>query len=175
LNGAVQFVVSFPQIGPPLSAEKGKEVRQMDQSHGSPNYEKTILVVDDDEVILKFISELLGDGRYNVLAASSGVDALQQSRDCCGEIHLLLSDFQMPGMSGIELATQMSVEQPQLKVLMMSGLTGGMLALKEGWHFLHKPFIPSQLSALVSGLLFPDKSSRLSGVGPLLVPFTLSN
>jgi DNA-binding NtrC family response regulator len=82
--------------------------------------------------------------------------------DCCGEIHLLLSDFQMPGMSGIELATQMSVDRPQLKVLMMSGFTEGMLVLNEGWHFLAKPFIPSQLRALVSGLLFPERSSRFS-------------
>jgi CheY-like chemotaxis protein len=134
----------------------------MDQSPGSPNDQKTILVVDDDAVILKFVSELLGDGSYNVLTASSGVGALQQFRDYGGEIHLLLSDFQMPGMSGVELATQMSVDQPQLKVLMMSGFTEGMLVLNEGWHFLAKPFIPSQLRALVSGLLFPEKSFRLS-------------
>ena len=137
----------------------------MDQSPGSPNDQKTILVVDDDEVILKFVSELLVDGRCNVLTASSGVDALHQSRDCGHEIHLLLSDFQMPGMSGIELATQMSVDRPQLKVLMMSGFAEGMLVLNEGWHFLAKPFIPSQLRALVSGLLFPEKSSRFSASG----------
>jgi two-component system, cell cycle sensor histidine kinase and response regulator CckA len=137
----------------------------MDQSPGFPNDQKTILVVDDDAAILKFVSELLGYGGCNVLTASSGVDALHQSRDCGGEIHLLLSDFQMPGMSGIELATQMSVDRPQLKVLMMSGFTEGMLVLNEGWHFLAKPFIPSQLRALVSGLLFPEKSSRFSASG----------
>ena len=134
----------------------------MDQSPGSPNDQKTILVVDDDAAILKFVSELLDGGGYKVLRASSGVSALHQSRDCSGEIHLLLSDFQMPGMSGIDLATQMSVDRPQLKVLMMSGFTEGMLVLNEGWHFLAKPFIPSQLRALVSGLLFPEKSSRFS-------------
>ena len=137
----------------------------MDQSPGSPNGQKTILVVDDDAAILKFVSELLGDGRCNVLTATSGVDALHQARDCGGEIHLLLSDFRMPGMSGIDLATQMSVDRPQLKVLMMSGFTEGMLVLNEGWHFLAKPFIPSQLRALVSGLLFPEKSSRFSASG----------
>ena len=137
----------------------------MDKSARSPNDQETILVVDDDPVILKFVSELLSAGRYNVLTATSGLGALQQSKDCGGEIHLLLSDFQMPGMSGIELATQMSVDRPQLKVLMMSGFTGGMLVLNEGWHFLAKPFIPSQLRALVSGLLFPEKSSRFSASG----------
>ena len=134
----------------------------MDQSPGSPNDQKTILVVDDDESILKFVSELLSEGRYNVLTASSGVAALQQSRDCSHEIHLLLSDFQMPGITGIELATQMSLQRPQLKVLMMSGFTGGMLVLNEGWHFLPKPFIVSQLRALILGLVSPNGHSKFS-------------
>ena len=135
----------------------------MAQSPSSPNDQKTILVVDDDADILQFVAELLGEGRYNVLTASSGAEALQQASNYSGEIHLLLADFQMPEMSGIELATQMSVGRPQLKVLMMSGFTGGMLVLNEGWHFLAKPFIASQLRALISGLLFPEKGSRFSG------------
>jgi len=133
---------------------------------GSQEAQTTILVVDDNPDILRFVAEVLGDGRYNVLTAISGVEALQQSKDHGGEIHLLLSDFEMTGMNGIELATLMSVDRPQLKVLMMSGFNGGMLVLNEGWHFLAKPFIASQLRALVAGVLFPDKSSRFSGSAP---------
>ena len=77
-------------------------------------------------------------------------------------IHLLLTDFQMPEMDGIQLATAMSIDRPQLKVLMMSGFTGGMLVLNEGWHFLPKPFVSSQLLALVVGLVSPDQKSRFS-------------
>ncbi len=117
-------------------------------------------MVDDDPAILSFVSGLLLDAGYHVLTASSGAAALQQSKHHRGEIHLLLSDFQMPAMSGIELATQMSLDRPQIKVLMMSGFTGGMLVLNEGWHFLPKPFVPSQLRALILGLVFPDGDSR---------------
>src|SRR5579863_5759495 len=117
----------------------------------------TVLVVDDDPEILKVVSSLLVGGGYHVLAAHSGEAALQQSKAYKGEIHLLLSDFEMPVMNGIELATQMTLERPQIKVLLMSGFTGGMLVLNEGWHFLAKPFIPSQLRALIHGLV-PDKS-----------------
>ena len=124
--------------------------------------QRTILVVDDDPVILTFVSGLLVDAEYHVLTANSGAAALQRSKDYKGEIHLLLSDFQMPSMSGIELATQMSVDRPQLKVLMMSGFSEGMLVLNEGWHFLAKPFVPSQLRALILGLVFPDRGSRFS-------------
>jgi FixJ family two-component response regulator len=55
----------------------------------------------------------------------------------------------MPGMSGIDLATEMTIERPHLQVLLMSGFPAGMLVLNEGWHFLAKPFIGSQLRALV--------------------------
>ena len=68
----------------------------------------------------------------------------------------------MPGMSGIELGTQLTLERRQLKVLLMSGFPEGMLVLNEGWHFLAKPFIVSQLRALVAGLVSPDRPSRYS-------------
>ena len=124
--------------------------------------QKTILVVDDQETILLSVSAFLNAGKYNVITANSGQLALQKSKDYKGDIHLLLTDFQMPEMDGIQLATAMSIDRPQLKVLMMSGFTGGMLVLNEGWHFLPKPFISSQLLALVVGLVSPDQKSRFS-------------
>lgn len=117
----------------------------------TPANQKTILIVDDDANVLNFVRGLLSN--YHLLTASNGETGLQQSRDYEGTIELLLSDFQMPGMSGVDLATQISHDRPQLKVLLMSGFPEGMLVLNEGWHFLAKPFIPSQLRALVSGLL----------------------
>jgi DNA-binding NtrC family response regulator len=119
---------------------------------------KTILAVDDDPVILKLVCEALRDGGYDMLTSENGPAAVELSRTHMGVIHLLLSDFQMPEMSGIQLATEMTTSRPNLKVLLMSGFTEGMLVLNEGWHFLAKPFIPSQLRALVTGLLYPDKS-----------------
>jgi two-component system cell cycle sensor histidine kinase/response regulator CckA len=124
--------------------------------------QKTILLVDDDSAVLNCVSEILADSKYNVLTAGSGSEALQQSRNYTGEISLLLSDFQMPGMSGVDLATEMTFDRPHIKVLLMSGFAEGMLVLNEGWHFLAKPFIASQLRALVAGLVSPDKPSRFS-------------
>ena len=58
-------------------------------------------------------------------------------------------------MDGIELATQIAVQRPEIKVLLMSGLTDGMIALNDGWHFLAKPLSPSQLLATIAGLVSP--------------------
>jgi FixJ family two-component response regulator len=121
---------------------------------------RTIFIVDDDPLILRCVSEILAGNDYDVRAYRSGAEALQKSKDFKGGIHLLLSDFQMPGMSGVELATEMTSVRPRLKVLLMSGFPEGMLVLNEGWHFLAKPFITSQLRALVAGLANPDKPSR---------------
>ena len=115
--------------------------------------QKTILLVDDDPSILRSVSALLADDNYNVLTSSNAGEALQQSKDYKRDIHLLLSDFQMPGLSGVDLANQMTLERPKLKVLLMSGSTERMLVVDKGWHFLAKPFISSQLSALVAGLV----------------------
>jgi DNA-binding NtrC family response regulator len=123
---------------------------------------KTILVVDSDPAVLRFVSELLAEGNYNVLTARSGSLALEQSRDFENDIDLLLSEFQMTGMNGMDLATQMTRDRPSLQVLLMSGFPDGMLVLNEGWHFLAKPFIPSQLRTLISGLVSPGKPSRFS-------------
>lgn len=135
----------------------------LEKTHAPPqNRQKTILVVDDDPDILAVVSELLVDGGYNVLAARTGAKGLERSREFKGTIDLLLSDFQMPGMSGVDLATLMTRERRQLKVLLMSGFTDGMLILNEGWHFLTKPFVASQLRALVAGLISPDKKSKFA-------------
>jgi len=117
---------------------------------------------DDEPKIIEVVSKLLANDDYNIHTATTGPMGLQQSTEFVGEIDLLLSAFQMPGMSGVDLATAMTIQRPRLKVLLMSGFLEGMLLLNEGWHFLPKPFIASQLRPLVVGLVFPGKSSRFS-------------
>jgi CheY-like chemotaxis protein len=132
----------------------------MEQTPGIGTAQKTILVVDDNPEVLRSVSQFLADSAYNILTANNGKEALQQASGYKQEIHLLLSDFEMPVMTGIELATKLTLERPGLRVLLMSGFNGGMLVLNEGWHFLAKPFIPSQLRALIAGLVAPDGKTK---------------
>ena len=118
--------------------------------------------MDENAELSITLAAILADANYKVLSASSGRAALRQSKTCKSEIHLLLADFQMEGMNGVDLATKLTADRPNLKVLLMSGFTDGLLVLNEGWHFLPKPFIPSQLRTLVSGLVFPEKSTRFA-------------
>ena len=88
----------------------------MEQTQAVKHADKTILVIDDDPTLLNFVSGFL-DGQFNVLIAKSGIEGVQRSEEFKGEIHLLLSDFQMAGMGGIELATKLTVQRPQIKAI----------------------------------------------------------
>jgi CheY-like chemotaxis protein len=131
----------------------------MQSSSGLENAGRTVLVVDDDPTVLSFVSGFLGT-EFKIILANNGPEAVQRAHEFKEEIHLLLSDFSMPGMTGIEVATLITAERPQIKVLLMSGFTGGMLVLNEGWHFLAKPFIPSQLRTIIAGLISPTPKTR---------------
>ena len=111
----------------------------------SPNSDKTILFADDDGQLQKFVAALLHRCGYKVIVAGNGEEALQKAREFDGIIHLLLSDVEMPGMTGIELALQLNQEIPDTKILLISGLATGMLVLNSGWQFLPKPFMSDML------------------------------
>ena len=109
------------------------------------NSEKTILFADDDGQVQKLVVTLLHNCGYKVIVATTGKEALQKARELQGMIHLLLSDVEMPGMTGIELAIQLNQERPDTKILLISGVPSGMLVLNNGWSFLPKPFIGDML------------------------------
>jgi DNA-binding NtrC family response regulator len=120
------------------------------------NDQKTIFLVTDDPVVLKFVAASLVHNNYNVLTAQNSAEAIRELNDYKSEIHLLLSALDMDGMNGIGLAAAVNEKWPNLKVLLMSECRGGTLVLNEGWHFLPKPFVASQLNALILTLVTPD-------------------
>ena len=81
----------------------------------------TILVVDDDENVRRLTERILKAAGYHVLSATSGESALELARAHAGEIHTLLTDMVMPGMSGRELARELGELRPTTRVIYMSG------------------------------------------------------
>lgn len=84
---------------------------------------ETILVVDDEDQILVAVGEMLEVQGYRILKALSAEAAVRVATDCAEPIHLLLTDIVMPGGSGHDLAQQLSVQRPEMKVLYMTGFT----------------------------------------------------
>lgn len=106
---------------------------------------RTILFADDNEMFRKPFASLLNKLGYEVITASDGNDALQKAREFEGVIHLLLSDIEMPYMTGIELAIHLNRERPDTKVVLISGRDPGLLVPNNGWQFLPKHLMADRL------------------------------
>ena len=102
-------------------------------------------MAEDDPAILEFLVMLLERQNYELMVACNGFEALRKAREHEGPIDLLLSDIEMPEMSGVELAIQLNRERPDTKIMLISGNRDGMLVLNNGWAFLPKPFLPDML------------------------------
>lgn len=113
----------------------------------------SILVVDDDKLVRRFMVELLRSLGYEVRDAQDGADALllldQQTFD------LLLADFAMPGMNGAELARIAQLKQPGLPVIIVSGYadSAAVEAVLGTAKQLRKPFDLAELGATVADTL----------------------
>jgi DNA-binding response OmpR family regulator len=128
---------------------------------GSPsNSDKTILFAEDDGQLQKLVEAVLHKCDYKVIVARDGNDALQKAREFDGIINLLLSDVDMPGMTGIELAIQLNQERPTTRILLISGLPTGMLVLNNGWSFLPKPFMPEMLRDRIRDFLSEQPTTK---------------
>jgi two-component system, OmpR family, lantibiotic biosynthesis response regulator NisR/SpaR len=100
-----------------------------------------ILVVDDDVLIRRLLSKYLEMAGYAVCTAASGEEAIQRIMAEPELIQLLVTDIDMPGMSGVELAIK-ATRLCGCPVLLISGslLESEASDTYRGWNFLAKPF-----------------------------------
>ncbi|PKL74196.1 MAG: hypothetical protein CVV27_21740, partial [Candidatus Melainabacteria bacterium HGW-Melainabacteria-1] len=114
---------------------------------------ETILIVEDEESVLKLSKDMLEMLGYKVLAANKIEEALQLVREYDEPIDLLLTDVVMPDMNGKELSERVTALKPGLKSLYMSGYTADVITrqgiLEEGVHFISKPFSLRALAAKI--------------------------
>ncbi|MBN1619551.1 PAS domain S-box protein [candidate division WOR-3 bacterium] len=118
---------------------------------------KTILLVEDEESLLKLNLRILDLCGYNMLSAQNPLEALEIARTNEGKIDLLITDVVMPEMSGQELWREIQKIRSETKCLFISGYTADIIddhgVLKEGIHFLQKPFNKETLSAKIEEIL----------------------
>jgi len=85
---------------------------------------RTILLVEDETVVRRGIRRLLVQQGYTVLEASNGAEALALLGDVRTTVHLVLTDVQMPGMGGAQLAALLAGRRPRIPVLFMTAFAG---------------------------------------------------
>jgi CheY-like chemotaxis protein len=153
------FTIYLPRIDEPPTTGSGEEL-----SAGRVRGSETILVVEDHEGVRSLIVGTLELCGFHVLQAADGAEALRQVAQHVGPIDLLLTDVIMPGMNGKQVADQLAVLRPGIKVLFMSGYSGELIAhhgvLEAGVAYLPKPFTPDSLTAKVREMLGSEDQKR---------------
>jgi two-component system cell cycle sensor histidine kinase/response regulator CckA len=125
---------------------------------------ETILVVDDNASVLKVVVEILRHAHFRVLSARDGAGAIELAKNTEGRIDLLLSDVDMPQLSGPDLGLVLKKDRPDLHVMLMSGgESGNLLVLNYGWAFIQKPFVSAKLFQMITEVLHSPDRSQLGG------------
>lgn len=127
--------------------------------NGAPSLEgKTVMIVDDDQTMRTLIRRMLGRMKIGtLLEAEGGEQALQQLEGAAAPCDLVICDWNMPGMSGIELFDRVHALKPQLPFLMLTGRAdaGSVIAAKKAGvpAYIVKPIAPEELRTKISYLL----------------------
>ncbi len=151
LGEGTSFIIYLP-------VSKGKYVKKREKPLiDLPGGDETILVVEDEPNVRKFVVDVLDPLGYKLLGAASGEEALLVAHNHTGSIDLLLTDVIMPGMNGRELSDQLLEWQPELKTIYMSGYTDDAIShhgvLESGFVFINKPITPGSLAVSIRNVL----------------------
>jgi DNA-binding response OmpR family regulator len=115
-----------------------------------------ILIVNEEPLLRSFLRKLLSRHGFATIEARDSLTAISTVRETGGNIAALISDVDMPGMGGVELAKTVRSEFPTIPILLMAAIPDWEGDLNEhvsGAEFVHKPFDPPILIQKLRGLL----------------------
>ncbi len=151
----VLFPVSKKVQGTSVQGEEVVETKE--PVSGTVSRRKTILVVEDEGLVRAMILERLNVLGYDTIAASDGEEGVRVFRDHSNEIDLVLLDFVMPRMNGVDAFEELIRIRPDLKVILSSGYTEDVVARTfsgpKPAGFLNKPYKMVDLKAELDRLL----------------------
>jgi len=128
----------------------------------------TILLVDDERIILSLCTSILKSKGYTVLAATSGEQALRVLEESKATIDLALLDIMMPGLNGIQLAAQIRSAHPATPVILMTGFSlreiQEVIGEANPYRIIWKPFKAESLLQMIENAL-DGNTSVISGTG----------
>ncbi len=138
-----------------LGEDEKEHAPDVDRSMTGGN--ETVLLVEDEQMLLQMGMEMLKKLGYKVLAAGSPSEAVKIAEEHKNDIHLLITDVIMPEMNGKQLADKLLSLYPNLKLLFMSGYTADVISyhgvLSPGVQFIQKPFSTKDIAAKVREVL----------------------
>ena len=146
-----------------LPVSKGEIIEEEEGEAELISGDETVLLVDDEEMIVEVGTQILEILGYKTLVARSGKEAIQVVRDNSDKISLLILDMIMPDMHGSEVFDVINSNHPEIKILLSSGYSLEGQAgdiLKRGCSgFIQKPFNIKSLSTEIRKILDSQKLS----------------
>ena len=128
----------------------------------------SVLVVDDEEPVRRFVDRVLREGNYRTMLASDGSDAIKVAAEH-GPFDIMVTDLMMPQMTGDELARRLRQNDPRMKVLYLTGFSDSLfkekVTLWQDEAYLDKPCSIKSLLQAVSLLLFGQFDTPRGGDG----------
>ena len=146
-----RFTICLPRVQEAKPAEEPAPAAEPEADRP-----RTVLLLEDEQVVRTLVREVLEHGGFKVLEAETAAQAL----DLAGRhsaIDVLLTDVVMPTMSGPQVAAELALASPELKVIFMSGYTDEAV-LRHGAFdgktaFIQKPFTAAELTEKVRSML----------------------
>ena len=153
-GGGTTFKVYLPRV----DGESAVRPVAAERLRGS----ETVLVVEDEALVLDILREVLSGHGYTVLTAANGEEGLRVLSSHPGPIHLLLTDVVMPMMAGPDLSDRAAALRPETRTLFISGYTEHTVIRHgvsgRGAGFLQKPFTPEAVARKVREVLDAAKA-----------------
>jgi two-component system, cell cycle sensor histidine kinase and response regulator CckA len=114
---------------------------------------ETILIVDDEDFLRDFLSDILTSEGYRVILASDGNEALIKYQEHLDSINLVLMDIGMPNKDGIAACMDIFAINPHQKIILMSAYFAKSLGELINIKFIQKPMQPSELFLMLREVL----------------------
>lgn len=145
------FKIFLPRSSTPVASPASKRMSAV--ARGT----ETVLLTEDDDHVRELAKIILLDRGYSVMEARNGAEAIEVSSRFQNRIDILLTDVVMPGMSGRDLASRLTADRPNMKVLFLSGYTDDSVVhhglISDAMSFLQKPFTAISLAEKVRRVL----------------------
>lgn len=152
-------IPDIPLTSNPLTAPNDDSRPKAPQAELKPiGIKKTVVVVDDDPMMLDVLARILQRENFELIMANGGPEIIKKLSEHSGDVDLLVTDYAMPDMQGRELADHVRQRFPSVKVLYQTGFSDMLfenrMELEDGAAFLEKPFTARGLREAARLVLF---------------------
>ncbi|MDZ7760868.1 MAG: response regulator [Desulfovermiculus sp.] len=151
LGKGTTFKLYFPRTQDPVRKTEPR------RKHRPTQGQETVLLVEDEKMVMELTQTVLEEQGYTVLSARSPQQALDLTQKHTGRIHVLLTDLILPEMNGKELKSAIERLRPDIKTLFMSGYTEDVIVqqamVEPQFFFIQKPFSAAGLTDKIREVL----------------------